>query len=129
MQPLEVDHDVRENAVVVKAKGDVDSLSVHALNNHLAKARDNAVCHPSRLVVIDLTEVTYFGSAALNAVLSCHEEGAAEGTAVAIVADQPYVVQPIEITGLNDVLEMHPTIDQALRREGQSPDGDGRTPR
>ena len=40
MQPLEVDHDVRENAVVVKVKGDVDSLSVYALNNHLAKARD-----------------------------------------------------------------------------------------
>ncbi|BBZ63665.1 STAS domain-containing protein [Mycolicibacterium monacense] len=129
MQPLEVEHDVRGNAVVVRVKGDVDSLSVDALNSHLAKARGNAVCHPSRLVVIDLSEVTYFGSAALNAVLSCHEEGAAEGTSVAIVADQPYVMQPIQITGLHRVLETHPTIEQALQRDGQSPDGEGRTPR
>lgn len=129
MQPLEVEHDVRGDAVVVIVKGDVDSLSVDALNSHLAKARGNAVCHPSRLVIIDLSEVTYFGSAALNAVLSCHEEGAAEGTSVAIVADQPYVMQPIQITGLHRVLETHPTIEQALQRDGQSPDDDGRIPR
>lgn len=129
MQPLEVEHDVRGNAVVVRVKGDVDSLTVDALNSHLAKARGSAVCHPSRLVVIDLSEVTYFGSAALNAVLSCHEDGAAEGTSVAIVADQPYVMQPIQITGLHRVLETHPTIEQALQRDGQSPDGDERTPR
>jgi len=118
MQPLEVDHDVRENAVVVKVKGDVDSLSVDALNNHLFKARGNAVGHPRRRVVIDLTEVTYFGSAALNAVLSCHEEGGVEGTSVAVVADQPYVLQPIEITGLHRVLATYPTIDHALQRDG-----------
>lgn len=129
MQPLEVEHDVRGNAVVVKVKGDLDSLSVDALNSHLAEARGTAVCHPSHQVVIDLCAVTYFGSAALNAVLSCHEEGAAEGTSVAIVADQPFVMQPIQITGLHRVLETHPTIEQALQRDGQSPDGDGRTPR
>jgi anti-anti-sigma factor len=127
MQPLEVEHDVRADAVVVRVKGDVDSLSADTLNSHLAKARGSAVCHPSRLVVIDLAEVTYFGSAALNALLSCHEDGAAEGTAVAIVADQPYVLQPIEITGLHRVLETHPTVDHALQRDGN--DADGRTPR
>ncbi|KUI28955.1 anti-anti-sigma factor [Mycobacterium sp. IS-1742] len=128
MQPLEVEHDVRGDAVVVRVKGDVDSLSVDALNTHLAKARGSAVGHPSRLVVIDLAGVTYFGSAALNAVLSCHEDGAAEGISVAVVADQPYVMQPIEITGLHRVLDTYPTIEDALRR-GQSGDGDGRTPR
>jgi anti-anti-sigma factor len=127
MQPLEVEHDERSDAVVVKVRGDVDSLSVDALNSHLTKARGNAVCHASRLVVIDLAEVTYFGSAALNALLSCHEDAAAEGSSVVIVADQPYVLQPIEITGLHRVLATYPTIEQALRRDGQDPGG--RTPR
>jgi anti-sigma B factor antagonist len=129
MQSMEVEHDVRGAAVVVKVTGDVDSLAVDALNHHLAKARSDAIGRPGRLVVIDLRWVTYFGSAALNAVLSCHEEGAAEGISVVVVADQPFVMRPIEVTGLNHVLETHPTIDQALQRDGQPPDGDGRTPR
>lgn len=127
MQPLDVEHDVGADAVVVKVKGDVDSLTVGTLYSHLAKARMSALGHPHRLILIDLSEVTYFGSAALNAVLSCYEDGSAEGTAVALIADQPYVKQPIEITGLDRVLETHPTIDAALRHHGQDPDG--RTPR
>ncbi|MGE2712949.1 STAS domain-containing protein [Mycolicibacterium litorale] len=132
MQSLEVEHDVRADAVVVRVKGDVDSMSVDALNSHLAKARTNALGHPSRVVLVDLSEVTYFGSAALNAVLSCHEDGSAEGTSVVLVADQPYVKQPIEITGLDRVLETYPSIDAALARRGRERDGqdpDGRTPR
>jgi anti-anti-sigma factor len=127
MQSLKVEHDERGNAVVVRVKGDVDSLSVDTLNTHLAKARGDALGQSSPLLVIDLSEVTYFGSAALNAVLSCHEYGAAEGTPVVIVADQPYVMQPIEITGLHRVLETYPAMDEALRRGAQDPDG--RTPR
>lgn len=127
MQSLEVEHDTRGDAVVVRVRGDVDSLSVDALNTHLAKARDNALGQSCHLIVIDLLEVTYFGSAALNAVLSCHEDGAAEGTAVALVADQPWVLQPIEITRLDQVLRTYPTVDEALRHDGQGPDR--RTPR
>lgn len=134
MQPLEVEHDVRGDAVVVRVNGDVDSLSVDALNTHLAKARDTALGQSSRLIVIDLCLVTYFGSAALNAVLSCYEDAAAEGTSVVLVADQPYVMQPIEITRLDHVLHTYPTVEEALLRnghdeEGRVSDGDGRTPR
>jgi anti-anti-sigma factor len=127
MQPLEVEHDVREDAVVVSVTGDVDAMSVEALNTHLSKARVNALGHAGRLLVLDLCGVTYFGSAALNAVLSCHEEGAAEGTPVVVVADQPWVMQPIAITGLDRVLVTYPTLDEALRHGGH--DADGRTPR
>ncbi|MCV7417578.1 STAS domain-containing protein [Mycolicibacterium litorale] len=127
MQALEVEHDVRADAVVVHVRGDVDSMSVDTLNTHLAKARMNALGHDGHLVLIDLSGVTYFGSAALTAVLSCHEDGLAEGIAVVLVADQPYVKQPIEITGLDRVLETYPTIEAALRSRGQDPGG--RTPR
>lgn len=134
MQSLEVEHEVRGDAILVSVKGDVDSLSVDALNTHLAKARDDALGQSSHLVVVDLSGVTYFGSAALNAVLSCYEDGAADGTVVVLVADQPYVLQPIEITRLDHVLQTHPTVEQALvrnghDRDGRPTDGDGRTPR
>ncbi|BCI55953.1 hypothetical protein NIIDNTM18_52310 [Mycolicibacterium litorale] len=126
MQPLEVEHDARADAIVVRVRGDVDSMTVETLNSELAKARVDALDHSARLLVVDLSEVTYFGSAALNAVLSCHEDGSAEGTSVALVADQPFVRQPIEITGLDRVLDTYPSIDAALEHRQ---DPDGRTPR
>ncbi|TFV55800.1 anti-sigma factor antagonist [Mycobacterium sp. PS03-16] len=115
MQPLEVERDVRAEAVVVTVQGEVDSLSVETLTTHLSSARESALGHPEQLVIIDLSAVSYFGSAALNAVLSCHEDGSAEGTTVLLVADQPYVLQPIEITRLDRVLKTYPTIDAALQ--------------
>ncbi len=72
--------------------------------------------HPSRLVIVDLQPVNFFGSAGLNAVLDCHEAGAAAGTAVRLVADHPQVLQPIRVTELDRIFQVYPTLSDALQR-------------
>ncbi|OBH00690.1 anti-anti-sigma factor [Mycobacterium sp. E2699] len=117
MDLLAVDHEANEDAVVVRVKGDVDSSNVDELATHLIAALQVAATHPRRLVVIDMQAVSFFGSAALNAVLECHEEGKAAGTSVRLVADHDLVLRPIQVTELDRILDISPTLADALHRD------------
>lgn len=99
----------------MRVKGDVDSSTVDELATHLTAALQLATSHPSGLVVVDLLAVDFFGSAALNAVLDCHEEGAAAATSVRLVADHDRVLRPIQVTELNRTFDIYPTLSDALR--------------
>ncbi|MCV7257733.1 STAS domain-containing protein [Mycobacterium shimoidei] len=118
MELLAVDSEVLPDAVVVHAKGEVDSSTVKQLVSNLDDALDRAETHSARLLVIDLQGLTYFGSAGLNAVLDCHRRGAEEGTSVRVVADNDLVVRPIEVTNLDSVLELYRTLSDALQGRG-----------
>lgn len=114
---MAVEHEAHEDAVVVRIKGDVDSSTVDELTAQLTSALELAATHPARLVVLDLQAVDFFGSAALNAVLDCHEAGQAAGTAVRLVAANDHVLRPIQVTELDRVFDIYPTLPQALQRE------------
>jgi anti-sigma B factor antagonist len=119
MQLLAVDHEARDDAVVVRVKGDVDSSTVDQLTPHLAAALQVAAKHPARLVIVDLQPVTFFGSAALNAVLDCHKGAREIGTSVRLVADHDQVLRPIQVTELDRILEVYPTLSEALQPDLQ----------
>jgi anti-sigma B factor antagonist len=119
MEPLVVEREARLDAVVVRVRGDVDSISVGELNSELTAALGLAGELPARLLVIDLEPVTFFGSAGLNAVFDCREKALAAGTAIRLVADtNEYVLRPLEVTKLDRVFEVHPTVADALGSPG-----------
>lgn len=111
---LDVGQDVRDVAVVISAAGHVDSMTVNTFHSSLEGALDIARSHPAKKLVIELAGVTYFGSAGLNAVLACHERGVSDGVAVRVVAANPEVLRPIEVTKLDSVLRPYVTIDDAV---------------
>ncbi len=115
MESLVVDQEAREDAVLVRVQGDVDSITVGELRSQLTAALELAATHPARLLVIDLQPVTFFGSAGLNAIFDCREFGQAAGTSVRlVVADNDYVRRPLEVTKLDRVFEVHRTLPDAL---------------
>jgi anti-anti-sigma factor len=111
---LEVKQDVRDAAVVVSAGGEIDSGTVEELITHLDAALEAATGHPTRLLVIEMGDVTYFGSAGLNAVLGCYERGLSDGVSVRIVASNAEVLMPIEVTKLDKVLRPYQTVTDAV---------------
>lgn len=119
MDLLAVECEDRGDSIIVRAKGDIDSSTVGELTAKLTIAQQLASTRSARLIIIDLQAVTFFGSAGLNAVLDCHAEGVAAGTSVRLVADNPQVVRPIEVTNLDGVLDVRPTLTDAL---GRNPD-------
>jgi anti-anti-sigma factor len=111
---LEVKQDVREAGVFVSADGEIDSGTVDTLISYLETALEAASDHPTRILVLELGDVTYFGSAGLNAVLGCYEKGRADGVSVRVVASNAEVIMPIEVTKLDNVLKPYRTVTDAL---------------
>jgi anti-anti-sigma factor len=111
---LDVKQDVQEAGVIVSADGEIDSGTVDTLISRLDTALEAASDHPARILVLELGEVTYFGSAGLNAVLGCYEKGRADGVSVRLVARNAEVIMPIEITRLDNVLKPYRTVTDAL---------------
>jgi anti-anti-sigma factor len=118
MELLVVDREVRPEAVVVRAKGELDSNTAGEFTAHLDVALHEAGNQATRLLIVDLQALTYFGSAGLNALLDCHRQGRDAGTSVRLVADSGLVVRPIEVTNLDSVLELYPTLSEALQQGG-----------
>ncbi len=114
MATLNITQDVRDSAVVVAVAGDIDSATVDMLAAKLDAALESAAEHPQKLLVVDLGEVTYFGSAGLNAVLGCFEKGQADGVAVRLVASAAEVIRPLQVTQLDTVVRPYPSVSDAL---------------
>jgi anti-anti-sigma factor len=114
MELLVVESEVRSDAVLVHATGEIDSSTAGELRSQLESALHEAESQASRLLIIDLEGVTYFGSAGLNAILDCHKQGMRTGTSVRLVADNGLVVRPIEVTNLDSLLDLYPTLPAAL---------------
>jgi anti-anti-sigma factor len=111
---LEIRQDVGDSAVVVTVAGDIDTATVDALVNNLGTALNMASGHPQKLLIVDLSEVTYFGSAGLNAVLGCYEIGRADDVTVRLVASAAEVMRPLEVTQLDALIRPYPTVADAV---------------
>jgi anti-anti-sigma factor len=120
MESLVVERKALEDAVLVRVQGDVDSISVGELNSQLAVALELAATQPVRPLAIDLQSVTFFGSAGLNAIFDCREKALAASTSVLlVVADNEYVLRPLEVTKLDRVFEVHRSLTDALGSAGR----------
>jgi anti-anti-sigma factor len=114
MELLVVDSEVRPDVVLVHVQGEIDSGTVGELRSQLESALEQAGAHESRLLIVDLQGVTYFGSAGLNAVLDSHKQGMHASISVRLVADNDLVVRPIEVTNLDSLLDLYPSLPDAL---------------
>lgn len=91
---------------VVSAVGEIDITSVAQLRDVLSEALA-AVEAP----VIDLSGVRFIGSVGLTVLLEAAEKISPKRLRIVV---SPHVRRPIEITGLDELLLLSDTLDQAL---------------
>ncbi|MFD9700925.1 STAS domain-containing protein [Lentzea sp. NPDC059081] len=113
--PMHVQREVNGLAVVVRATGEIDQTTVTALSAELRTAV--AMATPPFPVVVDLTGVTFFGSAGLNELLRHERDAATAGVPFRIAASHRVVLRPISMSGLDGVLHVHPDVRSALAPE------------
>ncbi|WP_177328954.1 anti-sigma factor antagonist [Amycolatopsis australiensis] len=113
---LETTRQTIDGTVVVKAVGEVDPESVHVLRIAVGTGLTEAAGGPC---ILDLTQVTFLDSVGLTALVDATKRAEQRGGPLRIVVDanRP-VIRPIEITGLDDVLRLYHTLDEALRATG-----------
>jgi len=109
----------RPGAVVVGVRGEVD-MSTAA---QLADAIEWAQQQPQPAVVIDLTEVRFFGSPGTAVLVTAETNARDTGRLLRVVVDhQRPVINPLTVTGFAGYLTLFHRLDDAL---AAAPDTDG----
>jgi anti-sigma B factor antagonist len=80
----------------------------------LEGAIDELLSEEPKALIIDLSEVTFLASVGLRLLVSTHEKISESGQ-FAVVASGPITSRPIQLTRLDEVFAMYPTLDEALR--------------
>jgi anti-sigma B factor antagonist len=100
----------REGAAVVSIGGEIDLSTAPAFEKAITEALER---QPS-VLAIELSEVTFMASVGLR-VLAATNEKFGDSIRIAVVANNPAARRPIQLTGLDNVVELFATLDAALR--------------
>lgn len=106
--------DDRADVVVLTVEGDVDGLTAPRLSTAVSDAFRNLAGRP---LVLDLSTVRFLGSTGLRTLRdSAHEAVRHQGMQpLRVVVDHARpVIRPIEIVGLDQLLSLYHTVDEAI---------------
>jgi anti-anti-sigma factor len=97
------------DAVVLSVSGEVDMLSAP----QLAEAIHTASAAGPAALIVDLSKVDFLASAGMTVLVTAQAE-VTPPTRFAVVANGPATSRPIKLMGLDSVLSIHSTLDDAL---------------
>ncbi|MEV6558094.1 STAS domain-containing protein [Nocardia sp. NPDC051756] len=110
---LQVRLDRVDSTAVLTIGGEVDAVSAPQLQSGIEEALERAPA----VLVLDLSGVGFFGSAGLSVLLLALDK--LDRDSLRVVAS-PQVRRPIEVTGLDGMLDVFETLSAALR-SGETP--------
>jgi anti-sigma B factor antagonist len=99
----------REGVAVVTIGGEIDLSTAPAFEAAIAGALDD----DPPVLVIELSKVRFMASVGLR-ILAATQEKVSKSARVAIVASNPATSRPIQLTGLDKIMSLYPTLDDAL---------------
>jgi anti-anti-sigma factor len=101
---------LHEELVILTVQGSIDGVTAPQLSEAVTAALTGA---PGGLI-IDLTTTEFLASAGMTALLTAHEAITPTGQ-FGIVADGPSTSRPLQIMGLDQTMNLYPTLDQAVQ--------------
>jgi anti-sigma B factor antagonist len=100
------------DAHVVTVAGEVDPATVDVLRGAVAEALDDP---ETGAVVVDLTAVSFLGSAGLKALVDARAGASHRNEPLRLVVDSARpVTRPLEVSGLDQVLATFEDLESAL---------------
>ena len=99
---MDLVEDPAQGRVVARVRGELDAAS----NPLLQQALLNALRLARSQLTVDLSEVTFFGSAGVTALVWVSQHPEAAGKHVQVLATSRIVTGPLELTGLLERLDV-----------------------
>src|SRR5215208_4630950 len=108
------DEQVDETTQVVSVRGEIDLFTAPEF-----KARIHDAIEAGRdLVVVDISGTPFIDSSSLGVLISAHRRLRTRGGRLVVACDVPAVLSTFKITGLDSVMEMASSRDDALQGAG-----------
>lgn len=99
-----------EETCVIVLRGEVDLFTAHDLRRAGSEALDAG----ARRIVVDLTEVSFLDSTGLGALIGIAKRVRPAGGEVAIVNVDETITGTFSITGVDEMIAVRPTRDEAV---------------
>ena len=96
--------------LVVEVAGEIDLFTAPELKAAISEGLDAG----SEKVVIDLTKTTFLDSTALGVLIGTVKRLRDNDGSMTIVNSDQNIAKTFEITGLDQILQIYPTRDQAV---------------
>ena len=97
---------------VIRPQGRLDSASSPALERQALDVIDGG----GRRLLLDFAALDYISSAGLRAALAVAKRMNAAGGKLALCSLNPQIAEVFEMSGVNTILDIHPTIESASAR-------------
>jgi anti-anti-sigma factor len=103
-----------DDAVVVRASGELDLVTAPALERSVEDVCAQAA--PRAPIVVDLRDVSFLGAAGLGMLVRVQQRCRRDEHPLRVVATRRAVLLPMSLTGLDQLLEVVPSVECALRQ-------------
>ena len=110
---MDITHRARGDALVVAPIGRIDHATAAEFERAVVPLLDPAAGARAGLV-FDLGKVTYISSVGLRVLMIASKSLRARGARIAVAAMQPVVAEILEICRFGAVVEVYPTVDDAI---------------
>jgi anti-sigma B factor antagonist len=104
------DEAIDADTQVVRAHGDLDLYVAPEFKRRLAETIEAGKTR----IVVDLTDAAFMDSTALGVLIGTLKRLRVRGGALAVVSDQPTILRILELTGMDQVFDLHATAGEAL---------------
>ena len=109
-----VTEELEPGVVLIRMSGEIDIAST----DFAAEAIRAAIVPPRRLVLIDMSAVTFCSSAGLGNLVEARQLATHHGIDLALVGVGRPVDRPLSITGLGGQFRIYASAEDALRQRG-----------
>ncbi len=105
-----------EDAVVLRITGELDVLTSPTVGGRIERYFTERAGDDTRLLVLDLSGVTFLASAGLAVLASTKALAAQHNSEVRLVVNSRVVLRPLTLTGLDKALHIAPDLATAMVR-------------
>lgn len=106
---------------IVHVSGEIDVTSAAVLRDAL----EALIADGRRRLTLDLTHVSFMDSTGLGIVVGRLRRLTRHGGTLTVAASHARVLRVFAITGLDQVLQLHEGLEDAIRAAGEAPEGRG----
>jgi anti-sigma B factor antagonist len=109
------DEAIDPDTQLVRAEGEFDLYAAPEFKRRLAETIESG----NTRIVVDLTHAAFMDSTALGVLLGALKRVRVRDGALAVASEQPTILRILDVTGMNQVLDLHPTAAAALAAVGR----------
>jgi anti-sigma B factor antagonist len=109
-QQVDISVEKAADHAILHVSGEIDLLTANLLGERIREQLQPETA----LLVLDLSDVAFLGSAGLAEIVSASQAGKDSGTRLVLVATNRAVIRPLEATGLLAMLTVYDTVADAI---------------